>query len=76
MKFVMRFVMIIVRGVVCNLYFMSREEMQKSCILIIIGMMFLFVICFELVLILLRECTDTELMFSIEGCDFLEVLIR
>lgn len=63
-----------VRGVICNLYFMSEEEMrnelhpnyyQKD-----VSVVEMFRIATEIVKGMLP---DTELLFSIEGCDFLEV---
>lgn len=63
-----------VRGVVCNLYFMSREEMAEELhpdyYRDDVSVCDMFRISTNIIKGMLP---DTELMFSIEGCDFLEV---
>lgn len=63
-----------VRGVVCNLYFMSLDEMKEELhpdyYREDVSVCEMFRISTN---IIRKMLPDTELMFSIEGCDFLEV---
>lgn len=63
-----------VRGVVCNLYFMSvdemREELHPNYYREDVSVCDMFRISTNIIKEMLPE---TEFMFSIEGCDFLEV---
>lgn len=63
-----------VLGVVCNLYFMSREEMSEELhpdyYRENVSVLEMFQISTE---IAKKYLPNTELLFSIEGCDYLEV---